>query len=462
MMHTRLSKHAFAYLPDVRRCATTLLAASIACALYAPAALASLLDVQTAESSLEVPVGFGLRTGFMASDNISRVPEDEEDELIGVLEMVSNWQYQGTRSEAVIAGNLSYRTYTEGDFDDEFRGNLFMGASFDIVPQNFAWRLTNHFANAPINPLVFGGPENTQYYNVLETGPSVSLSPGDRHEVGISAARADVQAEVSEIDHERDTYLASWGYELGTGSELSLNASSQAIRFDDDIEEVDFDREEAYLAYDRNLRLGNLSVAAGKARTEREDGLRRDSGVGWLRWSARRTSNSRIFVNINRRAGDTSSLLNSELLRPGSIWRLVAVGDPFVAEQGFISYTRGVRGHQWSAVASVQRLDYLVSPFDQEQRGLRLNTDLMLVRNLMLTLSAGRVKIDYDDPARIDRLAEVSAEIDYRIDRNWSVVTGARYVDGDSTDPTNVFKETFLTLFVNFTPAGREPLGSGR
>jgi hypothetical protein len=84
---------------------------------------------------------------------------------------------------------------------------------------------------------------------------------------------------------------------------------------------------------------------------------------------------------------------------------------------------------------------------------------MSLTPNLLLALSAGTVKIDYTDFERIDRLAELSAEFDYRIDRNWSIISGARYVDGDSTDPQFAFDELFLTLFLNYTPGGREPLG---
>lgn len=440
-----------------RLVAVLFLAAALA--LFSGNAGAALLEIQTAEDSLEVPRGFGLRIGFMASDNISRVPEDGEDELIGILELVSNWEYAGARLDAVVAGNLAYRNYTQGEFDNEFRGNLFMGAAYRILPQNLSWQITNHFANAPINPLVPGGPENTQYYNVAETGPRINLRPGARNEFEVYAARAQVRAEVSEIDHERDTLFGRWAYELSERSDFSVNASSQEIRFDDDVDDIDFDKQEVYLGFENRGNNNNFSLALGEARTELDDGTSRDTGVGWIRWSARRTSNSQLFVNLRRRAGDTSAMLGNELLRPASIWRLIAVGDPYTSDHASLTYRRGVRGHEWSAVASTQRLDYMISPFDQEQRGLRLNADMMLASNLLLALSAGQVRIDYDVQERIDELVETSAELDYRLGRNWSIVTGARHVDGDSSDPDFQFKELFLTLFVNYTPGGHEPLG---
>src|SRR5690606_5933545 len=128
--------------------------------------------------------------------------------------------------------------------DSEFRGNLFMGADFQILPGNLAWRATNHFADAPINPLETASPENTQYYNVLETGPMATLRPGSRHTIELSAARANVQAEVSEIDHDRDTFFTRWAYDLSSISTFGVNASLQQVMFDDDIDEEDFDKEE--------------------------------------------------------------------------------------------------------------------------------------------------------------------------------------------------------------------------
>src|SRR5690606_22061100 len=76
----------------------------------------------------EVPAGFSIRGGAFHTDNIDRVPDDEQDELVKVVELLANWEYTGPRVDALLVGNASRRDYEDARFDDQWRGNLFAGA----------------------------------------------------------------------------------------------------------------------------------------------------------------------------------------------------------------------------------------------------------------------------------------------------------------------------------------------
>lgn len=433
-----------------------LLLCAVLMAGFSPRAHSALLDIQTAEQPLQIPQGFGLRIGYMATDNVGRDPVDPRDARIGVLQLVANWEYLGSRTEAIVAGDLSYRNYNDERFDDEFRGNLFTGVSFDMLPDTLSWKLTNHYANTAVDPLETAGPENTQYYDVLETGPRLVLRPGRRHQIEVSAARARAEAEVSPVDHDRDTVFTAWTYDFTGLTDIFISAAAKSLTFDEELDAVDFDQQEALLGLESRRRNFNYAIQAGRSRIDMETGETRATTVGRLNVAARRTTNSRIYFYAARRLGDTTGLLNRELLEPGNIWSIAAASDPYIAKSAALTYTRGVRGRQWSAVLSGNRVDYFVSDFDRDQRGLRLNGELALTPNLVLDMSAARARQHYVQSDRTDKLSELRAGIDYRFDRRWSIITGLRHVIADSTNPQFEFKENYLTLFLNYVPRGRE------
>lgn len=424
--------------------------------VYSPSAHSALLDIQTAEQPLQIPQGFGVRIGYMATDNVGRDAVEAEDARIGVFQLVSNWEHVGSRAEAIVAGNLSYRNYSDDQFDDEFRGNLFAGINFEMLPDALSWKLTNHYANAAVDPLETAGPENTQYYDILETGPHLALRPGNRHEIEISAARARAEAEVSPVDHDRDMMFSSWAYAFSELSDIFVSVAAKTLTFDDDLEAVDFDQQEALVGIDSRRRNLNYSLQAGRSQIEMETGEKHATTVGRFNVAARRTTNSRVYFYLARRLGDTTGLLNRELLEPGNIWSIAAASDPYIAKSASFTYTRGVRGRQWSAILSGNRVDYFISRFDRDQRGLRLNSELALTRSLIIDMSAAHARQNYLQSGRIDRLSELRAELDYRLDRRWSLITGLRHVVANSTDPQYEFKENYLTLFLNYVPRGRE------
>src|SRR5690606_38345019 len=67
--------------------------------------------------------GWRLRLGLLASDNIGRSPDDEQEEVIGAGEFGANVRYVGPRFAGAFDGAIGYRHYTEGTFDDEARAN---------------------------------------------------------------------------------------------------------------------------------------------------------------------------------------------------------------------------------------------------------------------------------------------------------------------------------------------------
>lgn len=433
----------------------------LAAFVAAPAQAAS-PELQSMLDLGEVPAGFSIRGGAFHTDNIDRVPDDEQDELVKVVELLANWEYAGPRVDALLVGNASRRDYEDARFDDEWRGNLFAGANFGIIRDTFEWQLNGQFGNAVIDPLDTGGPDNVQRIDILETGPVFRLRAGNADTFDIGAARAQVNAEVTDIDHDRDTANVQWTHEFSGRSRVALFAGVSQLAFDDGIDAEDYDRSEAYLSFETSGNNTWYSLGAGRARIEFDDGLKHDATVGWLRTSLRRTSSSRLYASFERRAGDTEDLLNEDLLRPQPVWNVTALANPHVANTFSVRYNRGFGAHEWSAGPYLRRVDYFAEIYDQKQHGLRLSFRFAVTPAFGIALQASGAESEYTEIEREDSYREAGVDFDFRFSRRWSVVAGLAYLDNDSTDPAVDFRENVATLFLSYSPGGRTPIRSTR
>jgi len=408
---------------------------------------------ETWEEGGELP-GWRFRAGAFSSDNIARVPDGEQDELAAVGEFGANWHSVGRRFAAAFDGSIAYRNYTRNDFDDEGRANFLAIGDVFIIPETLDWYIADRLANAPVDPLGTTSPVNVQFVNVLETGPRLTLRPGGSNELTLAVSRADINAEESPIDHVRNTGALGYLHGISANSSLGILANVRQVDFDGGIDATDFDQHEAHLNFESRNDTLFLAAAAGRSRFELDDGFSQNDTTGWLRLRARRTSDSVIYAAVERTANDTAtSMLRDEaFLEQGGVPGFIVTGDPFISDNAIIRYTRGWRAHEWFVALNASEHDYLVSPLDRKHRGFRLGADFALSTRLLLSLTAAETDIDYSDLSRSDLVRSLLLEADYRLGRNWSVVTGARYLDRESDDPAYEFTETMLSLFASYSP----------
>lgn len=410
---------------------------------------------------LQYDPGWYLRTGVLASDNIQRQPQGGDEEMVGVGEFGANWRKIGSRFAAAFDGSIAYRHYTQGTFDDEARGNFLAAGSWFMIPRTLDWFAMDRLANAPVNPLATTSPTNVQFVNVFETGPRLTLRPGTTNELTLTASRADVRAEESEIDHLRDSATVGFTHGLTANHRIGAVASARRVDFDAAAEGTDFDQAQAYLNYEFRRPTVTFSAAAGQARIEMANGLEGDTGVGWLRLGMQRTSDSFLHFAFERESSDTAAMMLRDdlLLEQGGVASVIVSGDPYFADRASVRYTRGWRAHEWFVSGFGRELDYFVSALDQRQQGAQLGGELVLSPRFAVDLAATAYDIEYLASGREDSIRAFRAEADYRIDRAWSLISGLRYLERDSTDLEYRFDEVMLTLFISYSPGRREPIG---
>lgn len=436
----------------------------LCCSASADAALDPAADPESFlidTDDLQYDPGWYLRTGVLASDNIERQAEGGEEEMIGVGEFGANWRKVGSRFAAAFDGSIAYRHYTQGTFDDEARANFLAAGSWFMIPRTLDWFAMDRLANAPINPLATTSPTNVQFVNVFETGPRLTLRPGRTNELTITASRAAVRAEESEIDHLRDSANVDFMHGLTANHRIGAVASARSVDFETGAQATDFEQNQAYINYEFRRENLTFSAAAGQARIEMANGLEGDTGVGWLRLGMQRTSDSFLHFAFERESSDTAAMMLRDdlLLEQGGVSSVIVTGDPYFADRASVRYTRGWHAHEWFVTGFGRELDYFVSALDQRQTGGQLGGQLLMSARFALDLAATAYDIEYLSTGRDDSIRAFRAEADYRIDRAWSLISGLRYLERDSTDPTYRFDEVMLTLFISYSPGRREPPG---
>lgn len=433
-------------------------------AFLSPPAAATVVPAAGPDTFLEslgdaatVMPGFRFNAGAFASDNITRDEDEEISELAGVAEFGANWNSVGARFGAAFDGTLSYRHYTRNDFDDEGRANFLAVGDLFIIPETLDWHITDRLANAPVDPLATTSPINVQFINVLETGPRLTLRPGS-NELTLSVSRADIHAEESPIDHTRDTGAFSFMHNLDASSRFGIIGNVRQVEFEPEAQATDFEEEEAHLNYESRSDTVFFSAAGGRSRFTLAEGPTRDATTGWLRFRARRTSDSVIFASLERSASDTATamLRDDQLLEQGGVPTFIVTGDPFISDAAVVRYTRGWRAHEWFFALNALDIDYFVSPLDREHRGARLGARFLLSSRVLLSLTASGTEIEYLDLARADTVRSLETTADFRINRNWSLLSGVSYLERESEDPLYGFDETILSLFISYSPQRSE------
>ena len=79
--------------------------------------------------------GYLLSIGVGTSDNIRRVPTDEESETLAIAGLQLDWRERTARTQTDVLGDLSYVDYLQNTFGSEVVGNATGRFSYAIAPE---------------------------------------------------------------------------------------------------------------------------------------------------------------------------------------------------------------------------------------------------------------------------------------------------------------------------------------
>src|SRR5262249_31526995 len=118
------------------------------------------LSLAACSSAYAINLDYTLQVGAGHSDNINESATDPVGESILIPKTTFTIEEKGADVQATAVGDIEYRDYLGGDFNNELRGQLSSVVNWIISPQRFSFDFEDYAAVAPVNILATNAPNN--------------------------------------------------------------------------------------------------------------------------------------------------------------------------------------------------------------------------------------------------------------------------------------------------------------
>lgn len=170
---------------------------------------------------------------------------------------------QGSTLQANVVGNLEYRDYLGGRFDNQTRTQLAGQVNWTVLPQRLDFSVDDYAGVQPINSLVSNGPGNQQQTNVLSLGPTLHFRLGDAlHGQAELRYINSYASKTDEFNSSRGVAAFRLYRNISLTDQFSANVETQDVRFDNQTG-GNFVRNELYARYTKKLATIDADVLAG-------------------------------------------------------------------------------------------------------------------------------------------------------------------------------------------------------
>lgn len=370
------------------------------------------------QAAAAADVGYGVDVGAGYTDNIAREAEGGEGEAIATLGGQLRLDHESRRLAAKVNSRLELREYLDDSYDSEIVGNLNADARFNIIEERFSWTLSDTFGQTLRNQLSAATPDNRESVNFLSTGPDFTLPLGERDKLRLHGRYIDVHYEDSELGSQRVRAEANLLHELSNAAEVSLNANTEQISFDDDQLFTDFDLNEAFLSYRVDAARTTLSLDGGVAEVRSDDGMQ-DAWLGRLNAVRRVSSSLSIGIEMGHELTEAgNAFVQLQQMQPGVV-------DPVTVQQTSLPFenTYGTIFTRFSRQRT--GINFRASHFDEQYEGLplfdrkRLLLEGTLSRDLNAAISV-HVGVTYNSQ-EYEALDRELTDVTGRLGMRWNV-----------------------------------------
>jgi len=389
--------------------------------------------------------------GVGYSDNIGRVPANETDETIGTLGVELTWAERSRRIRGDADIDLSYFEYMDNTYDSEVLGTANGTLGLAIVPETLQWVFQDSFGQAQSDPFAPSTPETRENLNYFSTGPDLTVRLGSTGFGRLFGRWSTTAYERSPLDADRTTGGVAFGRRASPRSEVSLNAVTESVDFDQAIN-TDFDRDSVYVGWNLDASRTVIDAQVGYTWLQRDGADQTGNALVNVVVTRDLTASSVLALTLGTQLGDAGDSLRTELqggVVGGGGSQITATADPF--ENRVVSlewrYLRGRNG--FSLGASWNKDDY------ETQRQLnrkRMAYTASLTRQLATTLDfelLGTLEHEDFDTLTVDAdELRMQALLNWRAWRTMGIRLSAERYDRDTSNGTGEYEENrvFLTL----------------
>lgn len=210
---------------------------------------------------------------LLFTDNIERVPFDEQDEFVHIPRATLFLTEDTGRLTGQVDLSVERRFYQDDTFDDEDRNAMDLDLLWRVLDQRLHWVFENDLREQPISVRVNDRPDNFQQVNVFSTGPDFLFRLG-RNFDGFARARfTDTYAEETErFNSERGRVAAGLQRGITPNTTLTLTGAYSDVDFDEGPETLDYISRSYYATIENLRRRDTLVVDIGWAEADGRGG----------------------------------------------------------------------------------------------------------------------------------------------------------------------------------------------
>lgn len=396
---------------------------------------------------------------LLFTDNIERVPFDEEDEFVHIPRFSLFLTEDTGRLTGQVNLSVERRFYQDDTFDDEDRNAVDLDLLWRVVDGRLNWVFENDLREQPINVRVNDRPDNLQQVNVFSTGPDFVFRLG-RNVDGLLRARfTDTYAEETDrFNSERAQVGAGLERSLTENTKLRMTSTFSDVDFDEGPEEIDYISRAYYGTIEHLRRRDTFTMDLGWAEADGRAGQMFDVDdvlfdAAWTRSDGKYEFTLSAFHGITSLSqtigatalSDSGSVVTSRVTERDSL--------------GF-RYSYQLDRGSWQASASYSDDDFVgEDEFDRKQTrfGLRYSRPLTPRSEAQLFLNYYKAEFTAFPFQREDDRTEVGA----RYQKAWTphVQSGleVRFADQSSDNPLIEYDEVQVAFIISYR---RNPIES--
>ena len=399
-----------------------------------------------------------LSLGGIQSDNVSRVPTNEESGSVAISSLNLKYRENTRRIHADVDADIGYEHFLDETFDDGVIGQADGVVTVDLLPERVEWFLEDHFRQARVDPFGADTPENRQNVNRFATGPDVRLHLNDTMAMRFSSRFARVDYETAAADGDRVSGSIAVVRQLGTARAASFNVSRESINFDDDAN-VGYDRDSTFVRYEARNSRTELTADLGYMRIQDDLGKTANGALLDVLLLRRVSPDSRLALNLGTRFSDSGDIVR---LTPGTDREnvdpvvVLSNAQPFEGRFVNLGWEFGRNRTGLGAFVEYRQQRYTDAPeFDRDLviYGAHVNRSLSPRIEVYARVHNSREEFDNGGGYNKELLGNLGVLL--RLGISSHIALDGQHMDRKSTNLLSEFTENRLSLFFVWTPVSR-------
>ncbi len=373
-------------------------------------------------------------------------------------------EHQTRRLSVNAVGDFAYQDYLKDTYDDEVTGNFTGDAEFFIVPGYFSWVASETFGQTRQDLSQGITPANRENINTFDTGPDFTIPLAGPNELEVYGRYNMIDYEETLLDSNRISAGAALKHLLSKQSSLGLHYETEQIDYRDLGDVADFDRDSAFLRYERFNDRNYLSVDAGVSRIDGAGGD--DQGpLARISYTRQITTRNTLWVEVSREfsdAGMSSSLYAGMPTTDLSDQALSLTSEPFTSDYAMLGWNVQGRRTDLQISGSRSKEKYSQSGSDRIRDEFSLDLTRAFGSGWTGALSFNYDKSEFDslEPDYAESSAGLS--MSYRLSRRFYFDTAYSYSKRSGDQAASDYSENRLWVRVRYGEIAPNRFGSAR